>query len=353
MNRLIYNCWFLVTLSVLGPAPELEAQELFSGRDLRTENAALHRIVDSLKRVIARFEGVLDPWDQITGIEEGESAELGYGISSLDEAHNAVNAPSWLREADPEMGLDYRDEIEGRLSGYRRRASSLGYAIGRYRYYEKSFETTFARYGVPSEFMALAIVESAVSRTAVSNAGAAGVWQLMPATARQYGLRVDDTVDERFDIAKSTDVAARVLRDLRRSLGNWGLAVMAYNCGSGNVRRAVIQNGGSTDPWTVWTLVPNETKAYLPSLVAVRYFLLYGAEEGIQAKPYRPSSGKTLKLSEDIDFAVVSLVLDIDLETLRKLNPQYIRSVVPSGMPFCVPAKYADALTKAVEEGRI
>lgn len=118
-------------MSVLGPAPGLQAQEPFSGRDLRTENAALHRIVDSLKRVIARFEGVLDPWDRITGKEEVEGTELGYGISSLDEIHAADNAPSWLREADPEMGLEYRDEIEGRISGYRRRASSLGYAIAK------------------------------------------------------------------------------------------------------------------------------------------------------------------------------------------------------------------------------
>ena len=339
-------------MSILGPALVLNAQTPVSGDGLKAENAALRRVVDSLRHVIARLEGVFNPWDNITGIEE-EDGELGFGISSLDSHETGPHAPEWLREADPEMGLAFRDDITGKMNGYRNRLSSLSYAIGRYRYYEPSFERTFSKYGVPSEFMALSIVESAVSRTAVSSAGAAGVWQLMPETARQYGLRVDDTVDERFDVAKSTDVAARVLRDLRRSMGNWGLAVMSYNCGSANVRRAMIKCGGSTEPWDVWDYVPNETKNYLPALVAVRYFLLHSEEEGVPRRTYRPSAGRTVKVDKDIDFAVVALVLGVDVGTLSTMNPQYVARMVPSGMPFSIPGSYADEFKKAVEEGRI
>ena len=352
MKRLVTGFLFIVILVVTGPASVLRAQEPFSSAALREENAALRRMVDSLKRVIAKIGDYVDPWDNITGIEDSPES-LGYGMSSLDGPVFSATSPTWLREADPEMGLEYRDDIANRLNGYRSRASSLSWAIGRYRYYEPSFEKVFSRYGVPSEFMALAIVESAVSRTAVSHAGAAGMWQLMPATARQYGLRVDDLVDERFDVAKSTDVAARVLRDLRRSMGNWGLAVMAYNCGSANVRKAVIRSGGSTEPWDAWEYVPNETKSYLPSLVAVRYFLLNSDKEGLPYRSYRPETGKTVKVDKDIDFAVVALVLGADIEALCRLNPQYVSKIVPAGLPFSLPVKIADSFTAAVNDGRI
>ena len=139
------------------------------------------------------------------------------------------------------------------------------------------FERAFRKYGVPVELIPLCVVESAVSRDALSPAGAAGMWQLMPETARGYGLRVDNEIDERYNVDRSTEVAARFLLDLKKTLGGWPLAVMAYNCGTGRVRTAIIK-AGSVDPWAVLDYVPAETQAYLPSLLAVGY--LYEKKDG-------------------------------------------------------------------------
>lgn len=123
-----------------------------------------------------------------------------------------------------------------------------------------------------------------MSSAAVSPAGAAGMWQLMPSTARQYGLTVDENMDERTDVRRSTVAAAMLLRDLYRDLGSWALAVMAYNCGAGAVTRARILSGGSADPWQILSRLPRETQGYLPSYLAVSYLTVYGErEEGLVA----------------------------------------------------------------------
>ena len=107
------------------------------------------------------------------------------------------------------------------------------------------------------------------------------MWQLMPDTARRYGLRVGGGEDERYSVEKSTEAAARLLRNLKDDLGSWSLAVMAYNCGAARVRKAVMASG-TTDAWVVWKRVPKETQAYLPALLAVGYLMEYGTEYGIK-----------------------------------------------------------------------
>lgn len=242
---------------------------------LLRENRRLRETVDSLERVLASL-GAADPlWAALSGLDDDGPSSWGGGVSSLDgeslsdgEAAIAAALPTVF----PSMGIAYRKEIAQKVASYSRGANAarLERAFGRLEGWMPLFRKTFSKYGVPEELIPLCVVESAVSRGAVSRAGAAGMWQLMPATAEGRGLLVTAGRDERFDVEKSTEVAAQILRDLNRSLGSWPLAVMAYNCGAGRVRRAMIATG-SSDPWTVWEKVPRETKDYLPSLLAVGY----------------------------------------------------------------------------------
>ena len=241
---------------------------------LRMRNAALAAENDSLRLRLVSLEEPRDTWEALSGVEDV--------VTSLD---TEVRTERLVALASPSLNVPWRPSIGkaiGKYTGARRRMMSR--ALGRYAMHYDYFRSVFARYGVPEELTALCIVESAVSPSAVSPAGAAGMWQLMPSTARQYGLAVDENADERTDVGRSTVAAAMLLRDLHRELGSWALAVMAYNCGSGAVRRAQILSGGATDPWKILAFLPEETQGYLPSFLAASYLTVYGESvEGLVA----------------------------------------------------------------------
>lgn len=248
--------------------------------DLLRRNDELQRKVDSLSSRLAALELTADPWTSLEGLDDGWNGE---GISTLDDGDDF---PVYVLRASPSFDIEYDPSVGvhvQRYLGTRRRMTEK--ALGRYARWYPMFSGTFARYGVPDELTALCIVESAVTSGAVSPAGAAGMWQLMPMTARQYGLVLDENVDERLDVTKSTDAAARLLRDLHDRLGSWSLALMAYNCGAENVRKAQIRAGGGTDPWMILRYLPGETQAYLPAFLAVSYLSVYGeVREGLKAE---------------------------------------------------------------------
>lgn len=246
---------------------------------LRMENLYLRQKNDSLRQALNFFERekVIDPWDSLTGIGDDadidDSSYSGFGMSS-----NAQNL-SFQKEVMstvPFFSLNYDEIFRLYIDKYTiARRKIMPAILKRYFSYLPLFQDTFRRYGVPEQLTALCIVESAVSRRALSPVGAYGMWQLMPDTARQYGLQVNEETDEREDVKKSTDAAARMLRDLKKSLGSWEMAVLAYNCGSGTVRKAIVKKGGSKDVWAIFELLPSETRAYLPSFVAVNYCVFF------------------------------------------------------------------------------
>ena len=278
-----YLVLFIIGL-VIGSVP-ICAQGNAIEVSLLRENRRLKAKVDSLQRLLDTTSAVDELWSSLSGLDESGN-DWGSGVSSfMDEALSDRDriVAERLATIFPEMNIPYNEAVRKRISGYLsgRNPALLSGAFKRLRSRRPEFERVFRQYGVPVELIPLCVVESAVSINAVTPVGAAGMWQLMPSTAEGYGLRVDGTADERFSVEKSTDAAAQVLRDLKKTLGSWPLAVMAYNCGAGRVRRAVI-SFGTTDPWTVWKGVPKETQAYLPSLLAVGYLLEYGNEYGIK-----------------------------------------------------------------------
>ena len=170
---------------------------------------------------------------------------------------------------------DYIEQYTGRLS------PSVSYMLGQGQFYIPLFEEALDLEGLPLELKYLPVIESGLDPSAVSRAGAVGLWQFMLATARKYNLTVNSLVDERRDPVKSTKAAARYLSDLYKTYGNWMLALAAYNCGPTNVNKAIRRADGIKDYWTIYPYLPQETRGYVPAFIAANYVMNYYCQHGI------------------------------------------------------------------------
>ncbi len=202
--------------------------------------------------------------------------------------------------------------------------------LGLYSYYGPIMEEIFDEYNLPKELVCMAIIESAFNPTAVSRARAKGMWQFMYSTAKMYGLNMTSFVDERLDPVAACRAAAKYLRDSYMIFGDWSLAIASYNCGTGNVNKAIRRSGGKTDFWSVYEYLPRETRGYFPAFVAALYTLKYYKEHGIvPAQISLPAHVDTFHVNKMLHFKQVSEVIGLPVETLRDMNPQYIHDIVP------------------------
>lgn len=178
--------------------------------------------------------------------------------------------------------LTYNEPVQAYLDLYtQRKREQTGRMLGLAQLYFPVFEEALDRHGLPHELKYLAVVESALFPGARSRAAAVGLWQFMVGTGKMYGLHVDSYMDERCDVYASTDAACRYLKDLHRIFGNWELALAAYNCGPGNVNKAVRRAGGTLDYWAVYNHLPRETRGYVPAFIAVNYVFNHAADHNI------------------------------------------------------------------------
>jgi membrane-bound lytic murein transglycosylase D len=206
---------------------------------------------------------------------------------------------------------------------------TMGRIIGLCEYYMPIFQETFDRYGLPEELKAMAVIESAMNPLAVSRVGAKGMWQFMYQTAKLYGLHIDSFVDERLDPVKSADAAARYLKDAYSIFGDWNLAIASYNCGAGNVNKA-IKRSGSRKFWDLWPFLPRETRGYGPAFVGALYTLNYYKEHGIKPeKMQMPPHVDTFHINKMLHLKQVSELTGAPLDILKALNPQYKHEIIP------------------------
>ena len=237
-----------------------------------------------------------------------------------------------LKSLQTVIPLVFNREIKRKIELYvckRPRTSSI--ILGLSRYYYPWMREIFDKYNVPEELIYLTIIESALNPNAVSRAGATGIWQFMYATGKAYQLEVNTFVDDRRDPVKATDAAARHLKDLYNIFNDWGLAISAYNCGAGGVRKAIARSGGKTDFWSVQPFLHRETQNYFPYYIAALYLANYHLEHGIPfAELTIPFAVDTVMVKKELHLQQVAEVLNIDLEELKLLNPQYKRLVVPA-----------------------
>lgn len=211
-------------------------------------------------------------------------------------------------------------------------------------YYFPIFEEALDRYGLPYELELMPVIESALNPQAHSHMGAAGLWQFMPATGKRYGLEINSLVDERMDPIKSTEAACRFLKAMYDVFQDWNLVIAAYNCGSGNVSKAIHRAGGKRDFWSIYPYLPRETRSYLPIFIAANYAMNYSDEHGICPAPLEKIMlTDTILTNRRLHLEQVSTKLEIPLDELRRLNPQYTRDILPGGTTYalCLPSEKA------------
>lgn len=230
-----------------------------------------------------------------------------------------------------EIDMPYNSSVKSFIEFYtERKRPQVEKMLGLGKYYFPMFDDILEQYGIPLEFKYLPVIESAMNTGAVSRVGAAGLWQFMPSTGRMYGLKVNSLIDERRDPVKSTHAAARFLKDLYQIYGDWHLAIAAYNCGPGNVNKAIRRSGGKRNFWAIYPLLPSETRSYVPIFIAANYVMNYNKEHNLcPAKVDMPLYTDTIVIKRRLEFSKVASTLNIPIEELRILNPQYRRDVIP------------------------
>ncbi len=242
--------------------------------------------------------------------------------------------------------MPYNQVVKAYIEMYANRKPELvEKMLGMSLYYMPIFEEAVEKYQAPTELKYLPVIESALDPNAVSKAGACGLWQFMSSTATGEGLEVNSLVDERRDPILSSERAVQYLQKLYNMYGDWTLAIAAYNCGPSNVNKAIQRAGGSKDYWVIYPFLPQETRGYVPAFIAANYIMNYYPEHGIShALARKPIVTDTVHVSKRVHFQQISDVLDIPMEELRILNPQYRADIIPGNIrpyPLILPSMQA------------
>ena len=293
-------------------------------------------------------DSLLNLWYLHRQVNEDNSAE-GYDMDSIHFSSNVSDAVMMerLKNMNSFITLPYNETVRNYMVLYSEKMpTKMSNILGLCQYYMPIFEEVFNQYNLPDELKYVAIIESALNPVAVSRAGAKGMWQFMTNTAKSYGLEINSFVDERLDPFKASDAAARYLEDSYRIFGDWNLAISSYNCGPGNVNKA-IRRSGRRDFWSVYEFLPRETRGYVPAFVGAMYAIKYSKEYGITPNSVQmPAQVDTFQIRKNLHFEQISDLVGIPVSELKELNPQYIKDVIPGNTkPYILrlPYNYSSA----------
>ena len=343
-------------------------------RQIRQENEVLRSELDSLQLLVDSLRGrvyldereiaVLEREEQqgsfeYTPEEQDSLLQLWYKntLATDFDAVNEYNMDSVRfssNVSDAEMmrrlsamnsfiTLPYNDVVKNYIILYSERMpSKMGRVLGLSSYYFPIFEDILLRYGLPQELKYMAIIESMLNPVATSRAGARGIWQYMYQTGVGYGLEINSFVDERLDVEKAVEAAARYLRDAYRTFGDWALAISSYNCGAGNVSKAIRRADGRRDFWSIYEYLPRETRGYVPAFVGAMYAMTYYREYGIAPQQTgMPVQTDTFMIRRNLHFDQIEAVVGVPKSELQNLNPQYVNDIIPgNNHPYVLKLPY-------------
>lgn len=351
---------FSLTATVI-PSQAAVREKPKSKKELARENARMREVLDSLlselenTRTVIRYQDVqevegelateeLAPEDYTVDVTDSllsiwylhkklqAESSREYDMDSVHFHSNVTDKEYLRRLADMNsfITLPFNETVRNYMILYSEKMpTKMGSMLALSQYYFPIFEEIFDRYGLPKELKYMAIIESALNPVAVSRAGAKGMWQFMYNTARMYGLTINSFVDERLDPVKSADAAARYLMDAYKIFGDWNLAISSYNCGSGNVSKA-MRRSGSREFWPVYDYLPRETRGYVPAFVGAMYAFTYYREHGLKPDSLSmPVQVDTFHIRRMLHFRQVSALTGVTVEMLKNLNPQYVHDIIP------------------------
>ena len=237
-----------------------------------------------------------------------------------------------LQKAQQVIDLSYNPAVLSFIKMYtERKRDQVERMLGLSEYYFPMFEEFLDKHNMPLELKYLPIIESALDPRAVSRAGAVGLWQFMFGTAKLLNLEITSFVDERRDPVKSSEAAVLYLKKLFNIYNDWYLAIAAYNCGPGNVDKAIRRSGGKTGYWEIYNFLPKETRGYVPLFIAATYVMNFYGEHNLTPRvPAMPTNVDTVMVNRYLHFDQVSSVLNFNHENLKALNPMYRRGVIPA-----------------------
>lgn len=290
-------------------------------------------VFDLPEGVVEEIDSLLNSWQArhlFKSIKTNNEDWKGITTSDTTYAERLLKMPTIVK-------MPYNSMVRTCIDRYTTKNRSLvSYMLGMSEFYMPIIEEEIDKQGIPHELKYLPIIESALNPKAVSRASAKGLWQFMFTTGKIYGLRSNNYIDERFDPIKSTKAAVKYLGDLYKIFGSWELAIASYNCGPGNVKKAIMRSGGKTDFWEIYNWLPRETRGYLPMFIAANYIMTYHSEHGINPlEPSTPILTDTIVVSKNLHFKQVADICDADIEEIRALNPQYIKDIIPgSNEPY-------------------
>ena len=260
-----------------------------------------------------------------------------------------------LQQLVSPVQLPYNPIVRGYIARYTNpRYGTISRILGLSQYYFPLIEEELIKAGLPVELRALPIIESALNPTAVSRMGAAGLWQFMPSTGKLYALEVNSLIDERYDPVLATRAACRYLKDMYAVFGDWMLAIASYNCGPGNVNKAIARSGGGKTFWEIYDYLPRETRGYVPAFIGASYAYAYHKQHGIElTEPPLPLAVDTIRVTKLMHLGQVASTLDLPIEVLRQLNPQYRLDIIPATgkhYTLVLPQEYACRYIACEEE---
>lgn len=335
---MIMKKYLLLTALLLSATCNLNAQDIIDNEEEEVEVAPEDEVTvtdqDGNEEVIDFPEAMTFELDSLMNLYMSKTY-----LSYDSDCQTASESPAYTKEELMErlkrlptmMDMPYNDVVHKFIDRYAGRLRhSVSYMLGASNFYLPIFEEALEAYGLPLELKYLPIIESALNPKAVSRVGATGLWQFMLVTGKQYGLEVNTLVDERRDPVKASYAAAHYLSDLYKIFGDWSLVIASYNCGPGNINKAIHRAGGQKDYWQIYPYLPRETRGYVPAFIAANYIMTYYSAHNICAMTTRlPEKTDTVVVNRNIHLTQIADVLGIDINVLRTLNPEYRRDIVP------------------------
>lgn len=295
------------------------------------------------------IDSLLRDWyarNYLTFDEQCETTNENPTFEEKEYIRRLSRLPNVIQMPYNDVVRKYIDQYSGRL---RRTVSVM---LGASNFYNPIFEEALESYQLPLELRYLPVIESALNPSATSRAGAVGLWQFMIGTGKQYGLEVTSLIDERKDPIKSSYAAAHYLKDLYDIFGDWALVLACYNCGPGNISKAIKRAGGIKDYWAICPYLPKETQGYVPAFIAANYIMNHYCDHNIcPVNTTLPSGTDTLMLNRDVSMDRIIQVCGIGEDELKALNPQYRTSLIPGETHPCTLRMPSDKISLFLEAG--